>query len=105
MKLTVTERLIIQQLLPEKGTFINLRLIREAREDLSFNEEENKLMNFRPHPNNQENIVWDETGYTKEITFGDVVSNIVKEELKKMDTDETLEDVHFSLYKHFVLGE
>ena len=36
MKLSVAERIILFGLLPEKGTFLNLKQIRKVREDASF---------------------------------------------------------------------
>jgi hypothetical protein len=47
MKLSVLERLILLNLLPVEGSFTNLKLLRIARENLSFNEEENKALAFR----------------------------------------------------------
>jgi len=46
MKLSILERLLIQNLLPEKGSYTNLKIIRVAREALSFNEQENKAFEF-----------------------------------------------------------
>ena len=47
MKLSVTERLTLSGMLPEKGSYTSLKLIRVAREALSFTEEEHKLLQFR----------------------------------------------------------
>uniref|UniRef100_A0A6M3KFR6 Uncharacterized protein n=1 Tax=viral metagenome TaxID=1070528 RepID=A0A6M3KFR6_9ZZZZ len=47
MKLSVMERINILGLLPEKGSYSNLKLLRVAKEALSFTESENKLLNFR----------------------------------------------------------
>lgn len=46
MKLSVMERLILLNLLPNEGNFTNLKLLRVAREVLSFTEDENKALNF-----------------------------------------------------------
>lgn len=47
MELSVIERLTLQDLLPAKGSYTNLKLLRMARETLSFSDEEHKLLNFR----------------------------------------------------------
>jgi len=47
MLLSVLERVLLSQALPAQGSFTNLKLLREARETLSFTEEENKELNFR----------------------------------------------------------
>lgn len=39
-KLVVTDRIILLELLPEKGTFAALKEIRELREELAFSEDE-----------------------------------------------------------------
>ena len=50
-KLTVVERILLASLLPKEGTFVNLRLLRLAREALSFSEEENEGLQFRIETN------------------------------------------------------
>ncbi len=47
MKLTVLERLRAQGLLPGEGDFATLKVVRKARETLSFNDEELELLEFR----------------------------------------------------------
>ena len=46
MLLSVLERVLLSQALPAQGSFTNLKLLREAREMLSFTEEENKELQF-----------------------------------------------------------
>ena len=48
MKLNVLERIVLLNILPQQGSFSNLKLLRVAKEALSFTEEENKLLNFIP---------------------------------------------------------
>jgi len=47
MKLSVLERINLLNLLPAKGSYTNLKLLRVAREALSFTDEEHKVLNFR----------------------------------------------------------
>lgn len=46
MKLNVLDRLLTSNLLPAEGSFTNLKLLRVARENLSFTEEEHGELNF-----------------------------------------------------------
>jgi len=46
MKLSVLERITLQNLLPAKGSYTNLKLLRVAREALSFTDAEHKVLNF-----------------------------------------------------------
>ena len=47
MKLSVMERMMLLNLLPPTGTFANLKVLRIAREALSFDDKEHKLLNIR----------------------------------------------------------
>ncbi|KKM94378.1 hypothetical protein LCGC14_1198890 [marine sediment metagenome] len=77
MLLNVLERLIVMGLLPDKDNYTNLKLLRVARESLSFTEEENKLLNFRMQEvNGKSNTIWDQSHLvakaTQERVDGDV---------------------------------
>jgi len=100
MELNVLERLLVLNLLPKEGTFTNLKLLRVARENLSFTEEENKVLKFK-----QENdqIVWvNDAVDAKEIDTGEVVKELIVKELKKLDKEEKLKDEFLSLYSKFI---
>ena len=100
MELNVLERLLVLNLLPKEGTFTNLKLLRVARENLSFTEEENKVLKFK-----QENdqIVWiNDAVDAKEIELGEVVKELIVKELKKLDKEEKLKDEFLSLYSKFI---
>jgi len=104
MKLDILERIVISGLLPEKGSFINLGLLRKAKEDLSFTEEEHKKFNFRSIGDGR--IEWDQTeDPVKDIQIGDVVSGMISNALKDLDAKEAIEERHISLYRKFVLKE
>ena len=47
MKLSVIERMALSAMLPEKGSYTNLKLVRVAREALSFTDAEHKVLKFR----------------------------------------------------------
>ena len=132
MKLSILERMLAVGALPEKGTFINLKLIRKAREALSFTEEENKQFNFKQ---DGDQVKWDdtcvmlkETGdviddtpdrikwmlkkhpelYTVgphpavEIDLGETASKLIADALTDLDEKGDLTAQHLSLYEKFV---
>jgi len=102
MKLSVLERLLVQNLLPEKGSFTNLKLMRVAREDLSFDEAENKALNFVQE---NEQVKWtDGVVEDKEIKIGEIVTEMIKKELKALNDKEELKPEQFTLYEKFVEG-
>ena len=103
MKLNVRERLVALNLLPQEGTFTNLKLIRVAREELSFNEAENKALKFQQKDNQ---LMWNPKAETiKEINLGEMVSLMLVDALKKLDTDGKLREEHFSLYEKMIKQE
>ena len=100
MKLTVLERLMIQNLLPEKGSFTNLKLVRVAREALSFDELENKRLNFQQ---DGEQLRWNEDSVgEKEIPIGEIVTEIIKKSLRDLDQKEELTVQQTSIFEKFL---
>lgn len=100
MKLSVLDRLVASNLLPTEGSFTNLKLIRVAKETLSFNEKENKLLQFKQ---TGDQVVWNQTVVVeKEVEIGEVVSLIIMEALKKLDSEGKLKEEHISLYEKFI---
>ena len=100
MKVSVLERLLIQNLLPEKGSFTNLKLMRVARESLSFDEAENKALKF---VQDGEQLRWEDNAVgDKEIKLGEVVTEMIKKELKALNDKEELKPAQFTLYEKFV---
>ena len=102
MKLSVLDRLVVQGILPERTNYLNLKLLRIAREKLSFDDKETKELNLHQ---DGEKVVWDSTVPEKDIDLGKVVTEMVAEGLKKLDADEELTNDHVAIYKKFVEGE
>lgn len=100
MELSVLDRIVLQNLLPKEGNFANLKLLRIARESLSFNEEENKALAFRQEA---EKLFWNEnTVEPKEIAIGEVVTQLIAKELKRLDESNKLQQEHLSVYEKFL---
>ena len=104
MNLTVLERLVLLNLLPKEENFATLKLMRVAKETLSFNDIENQKLKF-----NQvgDQVNWNEEAAKEisehfEIELGEVVSILIAEELKKLNEEKKLTDSHFTLYEKFV---
>ena len=100
MELNTLERLVALNLLPNEGTFTNLKLIRVAREELSFNEEEHKALNFQQ---TEGQLAWkQEADVIKDVHIGEVVNLILEEELKKLDKEGKLKNEQLSLYEKII---
>ena len=99
MELSVLERLVTLGLLPQDGDYTNLRLVRVARESLSFTEEELKLLNFREEGTQTK---WDSTVEPKEILIGETVTEIIQKSLKDLNDTKKLKDEHLTVYEKFI---
>ncbi len=104
VKLSVIERILVGNMMATyQGNFTNLKLVRKAREALSFNEKENKELKFNQ---NGDNITWNIEASTKfqavEIDIGENVTSIIKDMLLKLNKEEKLTNQHFSLYEKFI---
>jgi hypothetical protein len=98
-KLSVLERLTLQNLLPEKGTFLNLKLVRKAKEALSFSDAEHKKYGLVTLPNGA--IQWSNDSF-KAIDIGDEATAMVIKALKELDEKAELEDRHISLFEKYI---
>ena len=104
MKLSVVERVLLGGILSTyQGSFTNLKLVREGREALSFNEEENRLLEFNL---TDDNISWNPMAALQfqdvEIELGDNITSIIKDMLLKLNEEEKLTEQHFSIYEKFM---
>ena len=102
MKLTVLERISLLGVLPAEGDFVTLKIVRELRENLSFDEDELKQLKVKAEGGR---IQWDATAETpggKEIKIGEKATDVIVAALKKLNADKKLTDQHFSLYEKFV---
>lgn len=128
MKMTVFERLQLQNLLPAQGSFVTLKLVRKLRESLAFSEKEIAEIDFKNHwkceicnttdisaqlpkcpscgnymqPAGMVN--WDEAKavkVTKDIHLGSTMLNLCRTSLKKLSDENKLTEQTYSLYEKF----
>ena len=103
MILSVHDRLMILSLLPKEGNFTNLKLIRKAREALSFDEAEHLALNVREVEEGAERrMIWDNAVPDKDISLGEVVTQIIVKELKTLDEKGKLTADHMNIYEKFI---
>ena len=102
MNLAVFERLVLLSILPKEGNFITLKIVRQLREGLSFNEKEIKEVKLSIDPE-KGNATWDASkDPNKEVEIGREAKKIIVDALEKLDKDSKLTQEHFSLYEKFV---
>lgn len=132
MKLTVFERIQLQNLLPDQGDFVTLKLIRKLREALSFSEKEIADIDFKNRwqcqaCNTSElttqtpkcpscgaymqpagSVHWDEgkaLKVLKDVHMGRTMRDLCRATLKKLSDEEKLTEQAMSLYEKFVEAE
>ena len=101
MKLPVSDRLILLGVLPKEGDFTTLKILRQMKDDLSFSEEEHKILKIRQEG---EMMFWEEGLEDKEINFGEKATDIIVDAFKKLNDQKKLRIEHMELYEKFVEG-
>jgi len=98
-ELTVVERLGLLALLPREANLTTLRIIRELQTDLSFSEEEHKVLKFQE---DGDQLTWDpKVECLKTVAFGAKAMQLVQEKLAKLSKDGKLRIQHLSLCDKF----
>ena len=107
MELTVTERVLLLNVLPTTGSLVTMRIRQTLLTDLGFSESEIKENNIVEHKTDdgaEGNTTWENTGYVKEIELGANAHVLVVETLNAMDKAKTLTEHHLSLCDKFAIG-
>ena len=100
MELSIFERLILLNVLPKEGDFTTLKIVRKLRDDLSFSEDEHKVLEFK---NDGGQVQWKLAGdIAKDISIGEKATDIIVEVLKELNKTKKLTEQHIGLYEKFV---
>ena len=100
MELNVFDRVVLLNILPKEGDITTLRIIRKLREDLSFTEEEHRVLQFDFE---DERIKWKTDGdVPKAIEIGEKAKEIIRERLRELNGQKKLTEEHLPLYEKFV---
>jgi hypothetical protein len=97
--LGIGERLMVLSLLPKEGSFVTLRLIRGLIDRLGLSPEEITKYNIVEE---EGNVRWMKEGNEPlEFEFADAETDIIKKELKRMDSENKLPIDLFTVYEKF----
>ena len=104
MKLSVIERINLLNLLPAKGSYTNLKLLRVAREELSFTDDEHKVLNFRQEgEGNKARTLWNTMHLVNKETneppkgADDIIMEMVNANPESYEMRPVLEDADINL--------
>jgi len=100
MILSVLDRLMLLSLLPKEGSFVTLKIMRDASGILSFDEAEIKSLGIKEEGGM---ATWNQAADTgKEIALGEAATEIIVKELKKLDDAGKLTVNHMPVYEKFL---
>ena len=101
MQLSVSERLVLLSVLPERGDFTTIRIVHELKSGLSFTETEHAALNFQSTDDGM--TVWDSKGDVSEtISFGPRAFTMLADALEQLSNDKKLTEEHLSVYEKFL---
>lgn len=100
MLLSVFERFALLNILPMQGNVATLKIVRQLREDLSFGEDEHKLLEIESIDGGTK---WNRTKEeNKEVEIGPKALEIIRESYKKLDEKEEVSIEQLDVYTRFM---
>jgi len=104
--LNILERLALLNMLPLEGNVATLKLMRELQNELSFSEEEMKRfkMTRQKKKDGEEFMTWDSdfNKETKDIEIGEVLKDVIVEQLRELEARKKLRMELLRLWDKFM---
>ena len=89
MKLSMTERLLLLNILPEQGDVATIRVVHDLRQKLAPSDKEYEECGFFTEEDKPNMLFWDKEKETqKEMKFSKAAQNVVKKSLLKVSDEE-----------------
>jgi hypothetical protein len=100
MLLTVKDRLLLLGLFPQQGSIVNLRVIREARNELEFRPEEVEALELIEQAGN---VRWNrDKDAAVDIQLSGPALGIAREAIRKLESEAKLTFDHIPLWEKLV---
>ena len=99
MKVGISERIRLLNILPEQGNLLTIKIVRELREALSFTEAEHKEFNVKV---TDDRITWNPDAVAKEIEIGDQAKEIIEKQLRMLNEKDELTVPDITLWEMFI---
>lgn len=118
MKLTVQERMMLRNILPQEGNIVTVRLVAELQQSIAFTEEETLKYEIRTAGEKYTEVGVEKTVPPNQVRWNDALveehgpaeidicptmHKLIKEELVKMDQAQKLTAQHLAVYDKFCL--
>lgn len=100
MKLKVLDRLILLNVLPDKGDITSLRILTDLKSKLSFTEDELKALDFKTE--NGGTLWKSEADQDTDIEIGPKANRIIVDSFERLNKEKTLRVEFVSTYEKFI---
>jgi len=101
MKLSVKDRFALLNLLPTEGNIMTIRSLTKLRSELGFSDKEIKKIGM---VSAEGSVTWEDKDYVKDVEFGEIATEIVKDSLTKSNNESKLTAEMIPLYEAFIEG-
>jgi len=106
MELTIAERFVLLNMLPQQGDITTVKIVRRLREALSFSEQEHVDYEIHTEPdgNGRAFFRWNpsKSGAVKDVEIVGVGRKLVVEALQRMEQEKSLTESHVTLWDKFM---
>lgn len=100
MELNVFQRLLLLAILPDAGDITTIRIVQKLREDLSFSEEEHKVLQFESDALGH--TKWQQNDLTKPVEIGTKAQELIVKQLRALDESKKLTAQHLPIWDLFI---
>ena len=109
MKLEVHERLALLTLLPAEGDYAALKVIRRAKEMISFTQEEVDFYEIKtvPGADGRPQMQWSTAKAAeaiKDVPVDEYIVNLIRDKLSDLNKKHKLTEQYMSVYDKFVVA-
>lgn len=103
MKLTISERLILLEMLPKEGDYASLKECHKAKLILGFTNEEIKAYGITQADNQ---VKWTTAGnsYMADLPLSEWITTTIQDALRKKNKDKKLQEREYALYEKFIVA-
>lgn len=106
MELTIAERFVLLNMLPQQGDITTVKIVRQLREALSFSEQEHVDYEIHTEPDGNGRAIfrWNpsKSGAVKDVEIVGVGRKLVVEALQRMEQEKSLTESHVTLWDKFM---
>ena len=107
MKLGISERINLLGILPTESNYVTLKIVADLKLELSFSEDEIKEYSIESHQEGEKVFtIWDQSNEKeKDVSIGEKATDIIVDALKKLDSENKINEQTATLYEKFIINK